>query len=447
MARNDWISGATITRQVDTVQVTGTWANGETLKATIGNVSVTVTAVTGSLTVNDIAAALKAALAGETSPNNCTINWDTSDTQPFAELSYSVSTDTVTITGPATGWPFTVAFTETAAAGGVTHSAAATAATGPNHVSNVENWSQGSLPADGDEIWILSTSDLLHDLDALTGVTPAAVYHLSTANIGLSEINSEGANSYEEYRERFWELGASADATNMKIQIGDPNRSSSGSSRVNLNLVDSQSTVTVYATGSRIDSRTPPVLLKGSSTSNKLVVLRGDVGGGCTNGDAYTVKDIVIGYVTNPASDSTLELGPDATIAGSPTLEARGGKIITHCAASGIDAEIRGAELECNDGSWTTIRALRNEDTQVQGRVRWNTASADGTLSTFHGYGGGILDLEQNDSAKTVTTANLHKDSGYWDRHRTTTNNLTCVGCTISEVDFRDKLNGTITRA
>lgn len=307
MATKEWLGNAQAVAQVRNWVFGGTWEATDINDVTINGITVSVSA--GSSTIATLGATLAAALNALTIPE-------------FAEITWSFATATLTATGDTAGKPFSVSITTRDVGGaadsqtidGTTTSTGtdATAATGPNHLGNVANWSGGSLPVDADDIVIARGVSILYELDALDDVTPASlkIYSSFWANgstIGLPAVNGSGSSAYSEYRGRFLQfLGA----TLVDIGLGD----SQGSTMLNLDFMTGNVAITVHNTGSSNDSTRKALALKilpSSVADGTLEVIAGSVAVG-QFGETCKVTS-KIGYRSNQVGDAVVYFGPGVT--------------------------------------------------------------------------------------------------------------------------------------
>lgn len=240
---------AQATAQVDTITIGGTWANGETATVTINGKTVTHTAVTGSLTVNEIAAALRTAL-------------NASDIGEFSEITFGGTDPDITCTADTPGAPFTMSVSKVSTSGTISK-ASTTANSGPSVLQD-DNVTGGSLPGTGDT-WTLEDSavSILYDLDQLPAGTIDATYIEAsyTGSIGNPRFNPNG---YHEYRPRELEIETSV----LEIGRGDGD----GSPRMLINLGSVACDVRVYKTDASSDDGYHALRIRGTNAANTMEV-------------------------------------------------------------------------------------------------------------------------------------------------------------------------------
>ncbi len=227
-----WRGSSKPVADVWTVVVGGTIANGQIYTVTIGNRSIAYTAVVGSDNNAAVASALKALLAAATVANG---------QGEFSEVTWTVSTTTITGTAKTAGVPITISSGATGT--GTLVSTNTTVATGPNFWSEAANWSTGAVPVSTDTVYLQGSSvPILYGLGQ-SAVTLTALYAdlTFTAAVGLPDYN---ANGYFEYRSRYLAISA----TTFNVGLGD---SGGGSGMLRINLGSNASTINVYGTGTR----------------------------------------------------------------------------------------------------------------------------------------------------------------------------------------------------
>ncbi|MGH9931695.1 MAG: hypothetical protein ACREA9_21035 [Pyrinomonadaceae bacterium] len=362
MAIPNWLGRALARAQLDTITFALTWAASDTATVTINGKSITYTAVGSSTTT--AATALYTLLAASTITEFAAITWA------------NPSNGVITATGTTAGVPFTLVASEVTAGNGTCAGVTTTAATGPNHWNNANNWDTGTVPVNGDTANVdLAIASIFWGLDQ-SAVTLASL-NITTSSftqntLGLPRVNSSG---YTEYLDQYLKISATAHRINTK------------SPRVKVNFGTVVTTGEVQDTGSPPDGTTPAVLLLGTNTSNVFDVVQGTVGlayydGESVNGSALTVgpaATVIVG--TSGDFDSV-------TSSGTITYGGTGDEFQT---AGGL-AEIRGTPsfglLDCNGG--TTV-------------CKFSGTVADVVV------GPGRLDASQDNSARTFTDTMLMK--------------------------------------
>lgn len=292
MATVYWEPKAAAVAQVDTLQVTGTWLAAETITLTINSKAVVITI--GSLvTVSQVATTIQEAWENSTFTDTTAAVTPEDGGQGItehSEITATVASDTVTLTGPA-GIPFTLSVAESSASGGITHTAGVTAATSPNHYDEDENWSTGGVPSAADDVFIGNSDvSILYGLDASSvALTSFTVQQDFTGTIGLPRVTSGG---YSEYRE----TDASGNVGYLQIQstdvrIGAGNGTGSGRIKINTGST-AAATIKVQNTGASIESALPALQLLSAHASSTLRITDGDVGVAVGPGETSTINNL-----------------------------------------------------------------------------------------------------------------------------------------------------------
>lgn len=263
--------------------------------------------------------------------------------------------------------------------------------TGPHHYDNVDNWSTGGLPADGDTIvFEHSDVDLLYALSQ-AATTPASILIRPsyTGHIGLASHNG----SYHEYRDQYLRLGSASDAQIVTIEIGGVG-DGTGSGRIKLDTGDAQTVILCTLTGTAEDTNFPAFCWKGTHASNVVRVYRGSVGIAVQSGETATVSELDVGYVDNQESDASVVCGDSVTLG---TVDQQGGVLVIGGKSGSAITSLQVGAGQCSlygtDG--VTALAVRG------GTLFYNTT---GTLAGNPVISGeGVLDFSQDLRAKTVT--------------------------------------------
>lgn len=341
----------------------------------IGSKTVTFTAT--AATVANVTAGLKAA-------------WDDSGYPECAEVTATDSTTHVTLTGVTAGVDFTITSSTTDGGGADTQTltmATTTAASGPNCWDTLTNWDTGALPAGADDV-ILENSDV----DIKYGFGQSAITLNSlvredtfTGHIGLPRTNTDGSTDYVEYRKTFLEISA----TTVTIR---------GTGRFQLDTGANQTAITIYDTGSAIETDVPPLLLKGTHAANVVNVVSGSVGIGHFSGDSTTVATL------NVSGDAEVTCGPDTTLT---TVNVDGGTVwlesnVTTITQSGGTVYVQEA---------MTVGTLNQDG----GTCYYNSS---GTLSAGHVRKGATLDFREDPRAVTVSACNLYYGGAIYDTYK-----------------------------
>ena len=431
MATKRWIGNAIDVAQVTTWTVIDTWATADTVNVTINNKTLTLTVGTAS-TVTDVATDIAAMINGTAAGTGYT-RTETGDNVPeFAKITASNVAGVLTLTADTKGVPFTVTITETTAGdGSITENGDTTAATGKHFFDDADNWDTNAVPVDADDI-IVENGDvsILYGLDQ-SGVTPASIKIKQnyTGKIGLPVVNiDDPSNPYNEYRFTYLGIGAAADATDMQITIGEGD--GAGSGRIKLDTLDSDATIRIVNSGSRIESDVPAILLRGVDTESTLEIDKGDVGTGFfgDNGAAALYASIRLGWINDQIGDSTLEI-TQAFSSAVPIIQTGGTLILTAAGAYVSTLTIYGGE--------TIAGILVTDITTVTVESGVFDYRGSGTITTLVVGSDGVATFRHNQQGRTVANCNVYEAATVRDPARTVTwsNGIDLVHTSIYDAD------------
>ena len=394
MAKVDWLGRALAIAQLETITVTGPVVAAETWTVTINGKSYTHAAVAG--TTADVTAGLVALL-------------NASEELEFSSITWADADPDITATADDAGVPFTLTVS-TNSAGGSIATVTTTAATGPNHADNVNNWSSGTVPAAADDVHVQNTAvSILYGLDGIDAVTFASFHvHASfTGEIGLPKTNDAG---YPEYRAEYLLV----DSTLAFFHEGE----GSGSGRLKIDFDTIQTAIEVRGTGGALETGVPALLIKGTHASNTLDVHDGTVGVAFFGTEVAAV-------VTSSQSGGDVILGPGCTLT---TLQVQGGSLVAESNSTTIT----------QDGGTVTILGSATVGT-IDLREGVLDYLSSGTATTVN-IGGkpnpATIDCSRDRSGRTFTTTTLHENGRIVDPAKTITHtNGVAVGANVSEVN------------
>jgi len=429
MATRRWLGIAADKKNVVTITISGTWATNDTITVTINNVDFVVTIGT-LITTAQVATTIKQAFNGETltdtsasfTPN---LSSGAQGIGMFAEITASVSSNTVTFTANTAGVPFTMTSSETAGSGSISQSTTVSA-TGRNFFSDQDNWSGNTVPVNGDDIVFDSGDvDVLYGLS--TGIQPGSVTITRgyTGRIGLSDINpgpsgTSGDLKFYEYRTR--RLTFNNNSTTCTYTIGQ--REGQGSGMIRIDAGAGRSTVNVWSTGqNRYDQGLPAFEFVGTHANNAMYVMDGDACAAFQNGDSTTLSILQVG--SDSTSNARMVVGDDATLTtvvqsgGSLTLSASCTTLTMH---GGTAIQLAGAPatLTLNAGEYVD-----------------RSTSTIGTGLTVGSRG--HYNRTQDNRAKTITPqVTLYSGSKFHDPNKTLTltGGFVTVGCGIENCEI-----------
>lgn len=353
MATRRWLGRAQGIKQVDTVTIALTWAGADTITCTIANVDMVVTV--GSLvTTSQVATTLKEAWEGETFTDTTATVSPSGGGQVipmFREFTATVSGSVVTLTAKTAGKPITLSVTESTAGDGTATEATSTTATGPNFWNNADNWSGNTVPVDGDEV-VFDEGSVSCLYSLTTAIQPATIKIKAgyTGYIGLAETNVDDASyPYAEYRTPLYltfddDVGTSL--TTCVIGEG----SGSGSRRIKLDAGAGEWDITVYQTGSRLQTDVPPFLFLGTDSTNIMRIERGDVGVAIREGESATLATLQVSYTSSKTTDAKCLCGDGVTLT---TVDITGGETTLQSNTTSID--VAGGSLVLVAGTHTDV--------------------------------------------------------------------------------------------
>lgn len=210
MANVFWRGGAPAVKQVVTLTFTGIWAAADTYRFTIGTKDLTLT-IGADITVAGIATEFKETFAASDplTPTPSSGYVRSSGGQQIPEFVGVVATNpsagVVVLTGIA-GIPFDYTSAATTVGTGDVTAATTIAATGPNFLSNPDNYLGGVAPTTGDTLIFdsgeVSASYALDFLRAGSFECDVKIYGDWRGTLGLPPINAAG---YPEYRTRYFQ--------------------------------------------------------------------------------------------------------------------------------------------------------------------------------------------------------------------------------------------------
>jgi hypothetical protein len=415
--------------------VADTWAQGDTITFTIDNIDFVVTVGT-LVTTAQVATTIKQAFNGETLTDTAAlVSYAIADggaqyVPQFAEIVASVSSSTVTFTGRTAGKPFTMtAVASTAGDGDVTYNDEVTAATGPNHIDDVDNLSGNAAVTDGDTlVFDEGAIAVKYGLDLAQAPVLLNKSKQYSGNVGLPALNKDvESKPYGEYRTPRY-LTTDDNSTilvgNLETGMGP------GSGRFNLNAGAGQAVINVFGQGRRIETGVPCILFLGSHASNELNNLAGDVGIAFYAGETATVPTLRTG--DGPASSARTHCGSGVTLT---NVTVNGGYQFTD---SAITAAIQnGGTWEHNAGTVTALTINAGEFRPL----------GSATISAITVGSNGTLDCRKGtDTFTGPATINLYKGAKVYDpQGRLGGAAFKLNNCTLADVTLVIPANKTIT--
>ena len=238
------------------------------------------------------------------------------------------------------------------------------------------NWSPSGVPANGDDVYIENTSQVIigEDQSAVT---------LDSLNIAQSFTGTIGDDS------TYLQIGATA------VRIGDHSGLSqpAGSGRIKLDLGAAASAV-VIENSANISNETnkPPIRIICNHASTTIVTNKGKVGIANDPGETSVCSYIATKYKDNQDSDADVYSGPGVTAA---AVVVSGGK---HTMAHAGPATVYGGKLITIGSGAITPLTFKNS----KGDLR-----STGTITLLTIDGASEVDCRRQTVARTIVTCNL----------------------------------------
>ena len=402
MATSRWIGRAESVAQKDTITVAGTWATADTATLTIGGANLTYTV--GSLTTTaQVATGIKEMVEGGTfTDTTATSNALGTNVPQFSGITATVSGSVVTMTADTRGKPFTLTATEVTAGTGTATRGASQAATSKNHVDDPDNWTEGSVPGAGDDVYIDNSSvSLLYGLDQLSGtLTSLHIGASFTGTIGLPK----NASGYAEYLPDYLVV----DCTTITIGEGVGN----GSGRIKINSGSVQTAVTVIKGGSSAEQGLPAILWKGTHASNALTLQDCSFGAAAIADETATVATLRASGSANVTMGAGVGTITTTTVSGQARVTIEDSALTTLTVHGGY-VTTRGS----GTGGTVTINS---------GKVDWNSTGTITTLAMGGRPGTATLDATGELTPKTITSCTMQENAVLTDTNKvlTITNNV-----------------------
>lgn len=228
-----WLGGAVARKQVSTITIANTWATNDTLTVTVGNKTITLT-VGSTATVTQIATELVKLInaAGVSSASLSTgysADYAGGELVEMQDVTATSDAGVVTLTADTAGVPFVFTSGETTAGDGTATYAVATAATGPNHFDNPDNWEGGSLPGDNSSIiFDYGAVDCKYGLTYMRDNTFGVEFIRTTDYSGTIGLPLNNPAGYPEYRQRFLQLEDNSQSNTIYFRKGAASASNIG---------------------------------------------------------------------------------------------------------------------------------------------------------------------------------------------------------------------------
>ncbi len=251
------------------------------------------------------------------------------------------------------------------------------------------NWSTGSAPANGDDVFIVPVAGLALANIAYKDMSTVTLNSLTiSAAIAIGTTDATSGNFYG-----YWKIGATTWTINGPVK------------RVKINFGSVQYAGIVQQTGQSIDSGAATVRVLGTHASNTLDVSGGSSVGVATNLPGET-STVLTANVTDPQSD--LEFGPGVT-----WTAVSAGTQATIDAASATAGSGPGTTITSADGAVATLTAGNLTTANCTGgTIALSNRPASGHVaSAVNISNGGILDLSGSPDAGTIPAVSFGKGS------------------------------------
>lgn len=382
MALQIWLGNAAAVAQVINLTVGGTAAAGQIYSATMGfgagkTVSYTALSTDSNAT---IATALQALLAASIFPEFREVLWG------------NAGSAVVSATGTVAGIPFVLACSATGA--GTLTQTTIVPNSGPSDISVTSNWSNGSMPATGDDIYFQSSNiPALYNLQVLAAVSPANVYIDSsfTAAIGLPVNNPNG---YREYRQTFLQFNG----VTGNVVIGQGQGQASG--KVQIDFQSGNFSASVWKTAGSSETGMPAVQFKGGGASSAVNVNRGTVGLALLAGQTANVPTLDIDYVNSQGGDAQVWAGPGCTLT---TVNMNGGMLNALCAVPTLNST--GGSAQVFAGNMTEANLQDAGSTAPSSTLQYSTG---GTIAAYSIGNNCLLDCSGTLQQVTGTNGTIY---------------------------------------
>lgn len=410
MATPNWTGNAINQPDVFTSTIANTWATNDTATFTINGKQLVVTVGT-PVTTTDVAALIVAAWNSTTRISGTTgsSNVGGASIPEFAEIIASNSGAVITFTARYTNnsklytKPFqayiTVAET-TATTGTVGSITSVQAATGQHSWANADNWSTGSVPANGDTaIFRDSDADCIYDLPNATLEVGTQIHNSYTARLGLPKVNRDDQSKpYYEYHQthpRFDDDGAGSTATHV-IGIGP----GPGPALVNIRQAGLATTFEVDINSQPNESINGPgtkVVNVVCAAGTTLNVRRGSVD--ASNQDGVNANITAINISGREGQTNDIDIVSNGNSSTACAVNQVGGSL-------SLDWATWSTNGLTNRGGRTTVDTCGIPSAQISNGTLVDIGN--GTIASLTLNRGGVLDVGPGAGTITITNANFH---------------------------------------
>lgn len=355
-----YVGNAAVTRQVDTITITGFDA-ATTYRVTIAN---KVASVVGVTSAAETASALRAAFAAMTDA-------------VFRELASAyTSGSSFTVTGPTDGTPFTLAVSVSGGSGTISRTAT-TAPSSPEDGAIAANYSGNALPTNGDTlVFERPNLSVKWGLTALAAVALAQFTRKSTWNgaIGLPDINPAGG--YAEYRTKEFSVNC------VSVRIEQSRQDQAQQIRL-LQVSASACAFSVIGDGGGSAVGSEAVEVRGLASTSSVNASGGSVAVATAAGATATLTGVT-------ATNATVRLGAGVTLT---DISLANCQAQIDCGYTNLDVDIGGTVI-------VGTAAAGTNTTVDDGTISWRSSGSPGTVNIGSG---GSFDASLAPAAFAVT--------------------------------------------
>lgn len=282
-----------------------------------------------------------------------------------------------------------------------------------------------SLTEDGTPISVTTAGTGTHTIEV---VTPQIETFMTAdaLELGLLDVNSDGTESYIEYRPRSLKINVAKHI----VGTGD----GPGPSLMVLECVGIQHEIVVQNAGAAVDPDGAVIEITNESfASNKLHVFKGIVAIARKDDQNAYFDDIRVGYRENVSSDSQLYIGRNVTL---DTIEQTGGVVQSRSSFT---------EHNMTDGKLELVDATVDEAYADAGEIVIRAAA---TITRVDLGSGATLDCSQDLRSKQINALNLYEGSTFRDPHGTVAlpNGYNLIRCNENDVTLELPNNVNVTR-
>lgn len=404
-------------QQVTTVQITADdAATTYTITIGAGNRTHDVSVAGSGTGVNQTATDLQTACDASTHPY-------------FSPLTFTVATDTITITGVGSR-PFTAASSVTGGTGTIGAPSTTTSPTGPHHYDDADNWSGGAVPVASDTVRAMRAGTrILYGLDD-SAISLAKFQQGNDVVIGLRDdqvATSEDGETHSADAPEYLDTYLQIKATTVELGVDFSGVSTAGSGRINIdNSIVTASVTTIDRNSSTSKNGTLPSCLLKFADADADVFVRnapGGVGIGLLPAETFTVGEI---NVDDQSANSRVLVGDGVTMTAWRQL---GGSNEVRSAATVATFRVDG-------GGVRTVGAWKITTATVTGGT-WQPDNKDGSsiIADTLTQSGGLVDTWKSSEARTFTTYNFDLGTRRIDDRYITITNDNRTGRFVEEID------------